>query len=436
MLKRILIIALLTGTAQAFSVFSLKFLSATISLDNMSFVAQADSLLQLLLNIIALGLQSAAMRNIALSTNWKQEYKNTQSARAALSVFLFVCAGSAFFQPANVIFLLAPLLAFSGDYALYAVGKPIAGAITAFARVILPYGLMLLTTAINPGQNLMVIFVTGVAIAYAGTNLFISRQLQTPFFYKPNLQYLKLYISSLPLGLVSLSLYFIGLGIVLIMPFFYPDSTTAVVFVGLKFYVIFKGVLRIIHQAFIKEMKDDNNCLRVDRISIALGLTFFVFMSIYTHSFINFFFGQKYTSERVFFLTISIAGIIYSFLSSITTKALLENKDKQYAQVTTVAALVTIVICIILSFYNATPIPVGVSILAGEIVFSFLMLLLLKKHYSITARVKFFIQLSLLALIPLFVKLIGTDNINHFFIALSLYTAALSYLYYKKIIVY
>jgi O-antigen/teichoic acid export membrane protein len=436
MLKRIVIIALLTGAAQVFSVFCLKILSATVSTKNMSLVAQADSSLQLLLTIIALGLQSATMRNIALSNNWKQEYAIAQSARGALSLFLLAFSISGFFWPANVIFLLAPLTAFSGDYALYAVGKSIQGAIAAFVRVVLPYGLMLLMAFISPGCNLIIVFVIGGAIAYAVTNYFIASQLQTPIFYKPAISNLKLYITSLPLGLVSLALYFIGLGVVLIMPFFYPDAATAVVFVGLKFYMIFKGVLRIIHQAYLKEMKDDHNCLRVDRLGIAVGLTFFVFAALYPTSFIHFFFGSAYTGNQTFFIIIALAALVYSFLSSITTKALLENKDHSYAIIASAAALVTILVSIILSFYHKNPTSVGLGILAGEIVFSLLMFLLLKTHFSIISRVKFMLQLSLAAMIPFSVKLIGADNISHFLIAIGIYTATLSYLYYKKIIVY
>jgi predicted cation transporter len=61
---------------------------------------------------------------------------------------------------------------------------------------------------------------------------------------------------------------------------------------------------------------------------------------------------------------------------------------------------------------------------------------LLKTHFSIISRVKFMLQLSLAAMIPFSVKLIGADNISHFLIAIGIYTATLSYLYYKKIIVY
>ncbi|MBX9782798.1 MAG: hypothetical protein K2X48_05805 [Chitinophagaceae bacterium] len=432
MLTRILIIAFLTGTAQAFSFFCLKFLSATVSPENMSFIAQADSSLQLMLTIIALGLQSAAIRNIAQSENWKQEYRITQSARGTLSIFLFVFAISAFFQPANIIFLLAPLIAFSGDYALYAVGKPIAGAGVAFVRLVVPYSFVLVIAATSPESNIMFAFVTGSAVAYILTNLFISRHLQTRLFYKPGFPYLKLYLNSLPLGLVSLCLYFIGLGIVLIMPFFYPDSTRAVVFVGLKFYIIFKGVLRIIHQAFIKEMMNDDICLKVDQLSILFAIIYGSSFFIFPLSVIKFLFGERYLQYTGFFNIIGIAALMYSFFLSMATKSMLLKMDKQYTLVTAMAATVSLMLCIIFSFFNTSPLSVGAAIFIGELLW---MLGLIKINYQkdrVIKRLVFSGEVILLTLIPFSARYLFQDREITYIISFVLLTALILHLKFTK----
>jgi len=89
MLKRIVFVAVLTGIGQIIAIFSIKFTSVLVSPQKLSSIAHIDALLSLLLSIIALGLQSSAMRNIALTTKWKEEYNTTQTARFILGLILF-----------------------------------------------------------------------------------------------------------------------------------------------------------------------------------------------------------------------------------------------------------------------------------------------------------------------------------------------------------
>src|SRR5690349_15966713 len=131
MIKRVALIAILTGIGQLVSIFSIKFTYQRISTEQSTSFAQIDSLLFLLLNLVGLGLQSAAMRNIAVLKDWKTEYEQTQSARLLFSILLLLAAAAAIFKAEYIMFIVAPLLALSGDYALYAIGKPVMGAVVA-----------------------------------------------------------------------------------------------------------------------------------------------------------------------------------------------------------------------------------------------------------------------------------------------------------------
>ncbi len=128
MLKRIALIAVLTGLGQIIAIFSIKLTSKLVSAESLSSIAHIDALLSLLLSVIALGLQPSAMRNIALTKEWKEEYNTTQTARFTLGIILFTLGSFLFVRWEYSFFFLAPLFALSGDYALYAVGKPITGA--------------------------------------------------------------------------------------------------------------------------------------------------------------------------------------------------------------------------------------------------------------------------------------------------------------------
>ncbi|HYC29628.1 MAG TPA: hypothetical protein VEB42_12440, partial [Chitinophagaceae bacterium] len=107
MLKRIAIVAFFTGSGQLLSVFVLKFLSEHSSIAQLRAIAEIDSLVFFIMNVIALGLQSAAMRNLALMPEWKQEYYNTQSARITLGILLMAAAAFAVFNNYYLVFLVA-----------------------------------------------------------------------------------------------------------------------------------------------------------------------------------------------------------------------------------------------------------------------------------------------------------------------------------------
>ena len=144
MLKRVVVIGFLTGIGQLFSVIVIKWVAQKTNSATLAHLGNIDSMFQLLLNIIGLGLQLAAIRNIALNKEWQNEYKETQSARFTLSLCLIPIAAVGYFNPAYGIFLLAPLLALSGDYALYPLGHSVLASAYALVRLLIPYIAVLL----------------------------------------------------------------------------------------------------------------------------------------------------------------------------------------------------------------------------------------------------------------------------------------------------
>jgi len=431
MLKRILIIAFFTGAGQVFVVFALKYISHHSSPEQMKAIAQVDSLLLFMMNAIALGLQPAAMRNLALADEWRHEYHAAQSARLTLGILIAVLAMLALADAFYLAFLLAPALALSGDYALYARGFPVRGAIIAFTRSFVPFLLLILFTSLFP-EWLPWIYLVALAFTYVITNLFITFFLKVPFFFSVQLKSLQLYLGTLPLGFVSLGLYFIGMGVVLIAPYFYPAPVVATAFVGLKFYIIFKGALRIIQQAFLKEMIRNEVGLKVDKLSTLLGLTFFSFMICFPAKFINLFFGEKYLAEKNYFILLGAAALVYSLFSSFTTKAMLEKKDKHYSITTLAAALFTLFVTVILSYFWQTPFSIGISILAGEIFFAAGMLLLMKNKNLLWERLLFLVKNLAFFLIPFGAMFLHGHKTILFYTTLLLFVLALFSWYKNK----
>jgi O-antigen/teichoic acid export membrane protein len=430
MLKRLFLIALFTGAGQLFAILILKLVAQKGLSAQLAGLAHVDSLFFFIMNVIAFGLQSVAIRNIALSKEWKTEYINTQSARLTLALLLTSGALLAFNDPVYIIFLLAPFIALSGDYALYSLGHPITGAIIAFVRAVIPYGLMALIIWGNP-DNIVLAFIGGIAIAFAVTNFYISRFIGAPVIVMPKWKNLVLYIYSIPLGLVNVSLYFIGIGLLLIVPYFYPESTVAVVFVGLKFYFIYKGILRIIHQAFVKEMMNDDVCLQIDQLSIICGLAFAGTVLIFPEAFITVFFGKVFIQYANFFVILGIAALIYSFVLSMGTRMMLEKRDKKYTLLTIAAALTSIASVIIFSFYLKNAEAIALSILFAEII-CMLGLLLMNTEKLMQKRFLFFFESALLLAQPLAFRYLFSDSPIWFLTGMGTFAMLLLFLNRRK----
>ncbi|MBC7849683.1 MAG: hypothetical protein H7Y31_08105 [Chitinophagaceae bacterium] len=399
MIKRLVIIGIYTGLAQLFSVFVLKEASSSVDVNDLAQLAQMDSLYQLALTLIAGGLQAAAMRNIALEKNWKPEYEKTQSARLTASFLFLPLCFVGFINPAYNIFLLIPLFALSGDYALYAVGRPVLGAAIAFLRVLIPYALVLTAVLFNkqPISNFLLI---GVAISYIVSNIYISYRLKVKYWVSPGWSHFQTYIATLPLGFVNLSFYILGLGMLVVAPLFYPEPTIAVAFLGLKLYVIYKGILRIIHQAFIKEMIHDDVCLKIDQLSIIAATAFLGAFIIFPASSIRLLFGETFSEHQLFFQLLAIGALVYSFLLSGTTRALLDRKDRAYIRISVAAAAIALIALPIASTITKLPEAIAWSLLCGELLFAIGLATIMNRPKLILPRLFFLLQcLLFLALI-------------------------------------
>jgi|SRR5450432_2853048 len=431
MLKRLVIIAFITGLGQISAIFIIKWVAQRTTTAELAPLAQIDSLFQLLINIIALGLQSHAMRNIALQDEWQMEYAHAQSARITMGIFLLPIGLFAFFNPAYIIFLMAPVLALSGDYAQYARGYSIQGAVVSLIRVLIPY-LLVLLAGFYMQQSIGRFYFAGLLGAYFVTNLYINAQLKIRNFYPPRWKDFLAYFKTLHLGLVNLSFYIIGLGMLLIIPYFFPLSVIPVAFVGLKLHMIFKWVLRMIHQSFLKDMKSDKVCLKVDQLCSLIGLVFASSIIIFPVSFITLFIGKQHVQSVLFFTLLALSALVYSLFSSITTKSLLERKDKRYATIATTCSGVALLSPVIFSFITKNSYAISASLLISETLFSLLMVFFVSNKMYIRERIIFYSKNLAFLLIPLIIRIGFADHVITFIISTILISLALGMSYYKR----
>ena len=150
MIKRLLLIAVLLGLGQIFMIFSLKIISQTLSAETFSLFGQVEAKFQFLIILMAAGILSDAIRKIAQATDWKPDYLQYQSARFFWSLLLCPLAFLSFLDKSFLIFLITPIIALSGEYAFYGVGKPVLGAVISLIRILIPYGVSLVVASFMP----------------------------------------------------------------------------------------------------------------------------------------------------------------------------------------------------------------------------------------------------------------------------------------------
>lgn len=399
MIKKLLIIGLLTGVGHLVTLLSLKFISKNVGNEVIASIGEFDSLSLLVISIISFGLQLSATRELALLKDWKTEYYTTQSARLTLSLGLIFIGFTGFFFTKNYLFFMAPIIALNGDYALYGRGKPIMGAIIALIRILIP-SLTLVVSSIFFQDRIVLLFCLSLVLAYILAGVSVSKALNVNYFVKPKINHLSKYIKNLNIGIASFSLFFVGIGIINVMSYFYNNDTIAVVYIALKLYMIFKGVRRIIVQSFFKDLQDSLVAIKVDYFAIIVGIVFLSTIIFFPKVLINLLFDEKFNSYVTTFIILGIAGFISSFTTSSGTRLLLKKRDKSYSINLIIAAIVSIVSGVLFwILIGDYPFLIAISVLLGEITISILNVISLKETNFLEERLKIIYPLVFLSII-------------------------------------
>lgn len=432
MIKRLAIIASITGAGHITTLFSLKFIAKHINTSTLAFVGEVDSLSLLIVSVVAFGLQLSATRELAILKDWKNEYYETQSARFSLSLILILFGFTGFFVTKHYLFFIAPIIALNADYALYGRGKPVAGAFVAFLRILIP-SMTLIFSAIYFQEQLVLFYCLSIVAAYLTAGLIVSKVLKVNYFVAPKIKSLFKYLHNIRIGIASLALFFVGIGIINVLAYFNSNETIAVAYIALKLYLIFKGVRRVIVQSFFKELQDSNIALKVDFFAIVAGVAFLATVTVFPKALIELLFDEKYSSYTKTFLILGIAGFLSSFTTSSGTRLLLQKKDNVYSFNLILAATITIFFGIFFSVYiDDQPYLIALAILLGETTISVLNILALKEQNFFMSRIKTTLHVLVLGGVFFICKHYYSETIPSFFLALVFFAIG-TLLYVRKI---
>ncbi|GHC44463.1 hypothetical protein [Ulvibacter litoralis] len=410
MIKRLLIVGAFTGIGHLTNILILKYLSINIPKETISIIGEIDSLVILIVSIISFGLQLSATRKIAILDDWKEEYYSTQSARFTLSLFLIVVGLSGFLITKNVLFLFSPIFGLNGDYALYARGKPKLGAFVSMLRVIIP-AMALFLASIYWNEYLVTIYGLTILGAYILAGLIVSSSLQVDYFVKPNVKNLKKYWIHLGLGIASVLFLFIGISLINIVSLIYTTSIVAIIYLILKFYMIFKGIRQIIVQSFYKELIEEKIAFKVDQIASITGLVFFISLGFFLNVMAPVFFSEEFINYHSTFFLIGLAGFVSSFTTSTGARLLLLSKDKEYTRNIILAAGITIISSIVFYYVFGNKLSlIALSILIGELVLSGLNTFSVKENNFLIKRIKAILPFVLISLLFLLINYLYEES--------------------------
>jgi hypothetical protein len=433
MIRRIIVLFAITGSGHLFSILALKFMAQRGQTSQVADIGEVESLIQLMIGLIGFGMQSDAIRNITISQeHWKDKFREAQTARITLSLLLIALISLSFVNPVYLCFIMAPFFAASGDYALYAKGFPITGTFVAFSRAIFP--LLMSVVSINIWPNhVFEVYVGATLICYAATNAFISFFLKTNYFYSPSITSLRLYLKTLPLGIITLCFYFFGLGILLLAQFFFAGEELVISFLALKFYVIFKGAIRVIHQAFLNKMTHLKVCLSIDQISIMLSLIFLGSTLIYPDIFISTFFGAQFLPDHLFFACIALSALVFSIMGSASTRTILEGMDLKYMKTAVASVVISISFFGVIYQISDNVLSIAVSLLAGELAFTILSGIYFFRPKDVWLRISFVVLCSLVLVLPLLVKVLFGETLLTYIIGFGLMGLLMLLVTYRRI---
>lgn len=397
----------------------------------MASMGRVESVIQLLISIIGFGMQTEAIRTIAFAPDWKAKLGEFQAARTMMSLVLVPGVMLIFFDWTYICFLLAPILALSCDYALYARGLPVVGATIALIRVAVPLAVTMAISYVRfpfvPEAYLVASFLT-----FLFTNMIISARLNIPFWWKPTLQSFKGYLVTIPIGIINLCLFFYGLGILILAQFLVADKETALAYMALKLYVVYKGGIRVIHQGFLSQMKDNLVCLRVDQVAILLALLVLASAIIFPNAFIGLFFGSQFAEEHVLFILLGASALIYSLFSSMNTRALLEKKDMMFLYLSIASVLLSSGFLIVASRFSGGADVILVSLLIGEGVIAVGLGRFMNTFSEIRMRVVFLLFCLPALIIPFAAKALFSDSPAIYLASFTVMALVLFGLNYKK----
>ena len=320
----------LTGTGYAVTLIYTYILINQASPETISQVNIYESSLAIISALISLGVVQDASRKIASSTEpWKNYYYQTQGFRLTLALTISFISLLLYVLTNKDLYLLGLSsigIAMSGDFALYAINKPIKGSIVGVARSITFSAIMLgfvfhTSTEISATQITIAWTISFIICGYLS-----SRYLDTNYLIAPSLP-------SLPtmktIGLIAILMFIynnIRPSFILLINTDITIEEHVYYFEIYKIYFILFSLKRVIVQVYYKKIITEKSGARYD--VVILGTLLAAVGALWAAKYLISYFNieiHALSYEILFDLT--IITVISSIFTTAFTKLFSVNRD-------------------------------------------------------------------------------------------------------------
>jgi hypothetical protein len=269
-MQKIISTFLLTGLGYGATLLYTYTILANATAETLSRLNKYESVLAIITGLISLGVVQDTSRNIATNpSNWERIYQEAQQLRLALAILISIISISAFLATTDEIYLLglATLsMALSGEYALYALGRPISGSIASFLRAIIFSALIIITVLFIDNDLNAITITIACSLSFIACGIIASRQLRTNYIPKPKISNIT---TIKTIGTIALFMFFynnIKPAIILLIPKSLSPAESAYYFEAYKLFFIFFSIRRVLVQTLYKEIINNINSLKYDFI--------------------------------------------------------------------------------------------------------------------------------------------------------------------------
>ena len=394
-----------------------------------------DSTILVMAVVISFGIQLSVNRNVATQTTWRSNYRLAQSARIVVGLLIIGFGVISYLLQKDItkyIYLAAPLIALNGDYALYGNGKPVHAAMLSFFRVAIPnMGILIASQFV--GTNVIYVY-----MVLAGTGIFIAGMLaayfnKVKYFFPPRSDFHKVYLKYYKVGLFQVASVLMITGMLTVAKGFYTVAIIGLVYGCLKYFEVFKGGLRILVQAFFKELTIERVNIRIDKVGmIAGGLVSIPFL-IYPHTTLSVIYGDAYEGNEAIIVIFGIAMLIATLSTSAGTVALLKKFDNLNLLAYLTSLAMSIIIMVGFSFSQNPEIGIPLGILAGEVSLISILGLRLGGAGYFVQRFKFLFKLVPPLLVAIGLKFVLANEQIALLLSAAIYSLSVLY-FFRKVI--
>jgi hypothetical protein len=426
MLKRLSIVAFNTGLSQLIALVAVGFATRSFDAKTIGQIGVIESSIILTTSIISFGLQLATNRNIVLNQNWMRYFEEGQKARITMSVMLFPI-GLIYFLTGDLTYLLffgSPVIALNGDYALYGRGLSEYASKVSFIRVLIPSIVLIFCSVIGTDSS-VIAYSFGLFVGIYISGFLTSSKLKTPYLFSPKISSLNYYVDSTRIGIAAVSSTMMSSGVIFVSNYFYEIDKVGEAYLGIKLFMIYKGVRRIVIQTFFDKLNDPVEALKVDRINILIGVITSSAFIFFPRIVCNLFYGECSLELCELIVFIGFATLFSSMTSVADTKMLLKKMDQGYFITFFTSMIITMFVVIGISKTQYGSMGILWGIFTGEvaILFMFAAYLGLKDYFIKRFKILFINLLTFF--IPIFYNYFNNKTIVSLLICITLMGATM-----------